>query len=162
MYFDTLKYSQKSGLTFLPSLSLLQRTAILLTCVYSVVFESLQTMDCSPPGPSVHGIFQARILEWVAISSSRGSSRSREWTRISCTGWKILHHCATWEAQYANTKMRPHYVLDFTFINLRNSTPSPGRLSRENILRIWGHAFISLFHRSWLICCLIEMAWLAY
>ena len=30
-------------------------------------------MDCSPPGSSVHGIFQARILEWVAISSSRGS-----------------------------------------------------------------------------------------
>ena len=39
MYFDTLKYSQKSGLTFLPSLSLLQRTAILLTCVHSVVSE---------------------------------------------------------------------------------------------------------------------------
>ena len=32
-------------------------------------------MDCSPPGSSVHGIFQARILEWVAISFSRGSSR---------------------------------------------------------------------------------------
>ena len=32
-------------------------------------------MDCSPPGSSVHGILQARILEWVAISSSRGSSR---------------------------------------------------------------------------------------
>ena len=35
-------------------------------------------MDCSPPGSSVHGIFQARILEWVAISSSRGSSRSQQ------------------------------------------------------------------------------------
>ena len=34
-------------------------------------------MDCSPPGSSVHGIFQARILEWVAISSSRGSSQPR-------------------------------------------------------------------------------------
>ena len=33
-------------------------------------------VDCSPPGSSVHGIFQARILEWVAISSSRGSSQS--------------------------------------------------------------------------------------
>ena len=31
-------------------------------------------MDCSPPGSSIHGIFQARILEWVAISFSRGSS----------------------------------------------------------------------------------------
>ena len=35
-------------------------------------------MDCSPPGSSVHGILQARILEWVAISSSRGSFRSRD------------------------------------------------------------------------------------
>ena len=42
-------------------------------------------MDCSPPGSSVHGIFQARVLEWVAISSSRGSSRPRDWTHVSCT-----------------------------------------------------------------------------
>ena len=41
-------------------------------------------MDCSPPGPSVHGISQARILEWVAISFSRGSSRPRDRTHISC------------------------------------------------------------------------------
>ena len=41
-------------------------------------------MDCSPPGSSVHGILQARILEWVAISFSRGSSRSRDWTWVSC------------------------------------------------------------------------------
>ena len=42
-------------------------------------------MDCSPPGPSVHEIFQARILEWVAISFSRGSSQPRDQTRVSCT-----------------------------------------------------------------------------
>ena len=41
-------------------------------------------MDCSPPGYSVHGIFQARILEWVAISFSRGSSRPRDQTCMSC------------------------------------------------------------------------------
>ena len=38
-------------------------------------------MDCSLPGSSVHGIFQARVLEWVAISFSRGSSRPRDWTQ---------------------------------------------------------------------------------
>ena len=43
-------------------------------------------MDCSPPGFSVHGIFQTRILEWVAISFSRGSSWLRDQTRISCIG----------------------------------------------------------------------------
>ena len=53
-------------------------------------------MDCSLPGFSVHGISQARILEWVAISSSRGSSRPRGQTYvscISCTG--ILYRWAT-------------------------------------------------------------------
>jgi len=41
-------------------------------------------MDCSPPGSSVHGILQARILEWVAMPSSTGSSRPRDRTRVSC------------------------------------------------------------------------------
>ena len=40
-------------------------------------------MDCSLPGSSIHGIFQARILEWVAISFSRTSSQLRDWTRVS-------------------------------------------------------------------------------
>ena len=59
-------------------------------------------MDCSPPGSSVHGIIPARILQWVAISSFRGSSRLREWIRvssISCTGRWILYYWVTWEAQ---------------------------------------------------------------
>ena len=43
-------------------------------------------MDCSLPGSSVHGILQARILEWAAISFSRGSSQSRGWTDVSCIG----------------------------------------------------------------------------
>ena len=42
-------------------------------------------MDYSPPGSTVHGTLQARILEWVAILFSRGSSWPRDWTRISCT-----------------------------------------------------------------------------
>ena len=40
-------------------------------------------MDCSTPGSSVHGILQARILEWVAMSFSRGSSQPRDWTFVS-------------------------------------------------------------------------------
>ena len=42
------------------------------------------TMDWSLTGSSVHGIFQATVLEWVAISFSRGSSRLRDWTHVSC------------------------------------------------------------------------------
>ena len=44
---------------------------------------SLWPMDCSPPGSSVHGIFQERILEWFAISFSRGSSQPMDWTWVS-------------------------------------------------------------------------------
>ena len=68
--------------------------------VCSVVSNSLCPLDCSPPGSSIHGIFQARILEQVAISYSRGSSWPRGWTHVSwvsCLGQWILYHCATWE-----------------------------------------------------------------
>ena len=53
-------------------------------------------VDCSPPVFSVCGIFQARIREQVAISSSRESSQSRDGTQvsyISCIGTQILYHC---------------------------------------------------------------------
>ena len=40
-------------------------------------------MDCSPPGSPVHGILQARVLEWVAFPFSRGSSQFRDWTQVS-------------------------------------------------------------------------------
>ena len=55
-------------------------------------------MHSSPPGSSAHGISQARILKWVAISFSRGSSQPRNQTRISCTGRWIPNHRATGEA----------------------------------------------------------------
>ena len=57
-------------------------------------------MDCNSPGSSVHGILQARILEWVAVSYSRRSSQFRDQTRvscISCIGRQILYHCPTWK-----------------------------------------------------------------
>ena len=47
-------------------------------------------MDCSPPGSSAHGILQARILEWVATPPSRGSSRPRDQTRVSCTAGRVF------------------------------------------------------------------------
>ena len=55
-------------------------------------------MDCSPPGSSVHGILQARILEWVAISFSKGSSQPRDRTQVSCTAGRFFTICATREA----------------------------------------------------------------
>ena len=55
-------------------------------------------IDGTPPGSPVPGILQARTLEWVAISSSKGSSRPRDRNCISCIGRQILYHCTTWEA----------------------------------------------------------------
>ena len=63
---------------------------IVLDClkVKVLVIQSCPTssdpMDCSPPSSSVHGVLQARILEWVAIPFSRESSQSRDRTWVSC------------------------------------------------------------------------------
>jgi len=65
-------------------------------CVHSQSYLTLcDPVDCSPPGSSVHGISQVRILEWVAISCSRRSSQPKNWTWVSCPsciGGRILHH----------------------------------------------------------------------
>ena len=64
----------------------------------SVVSNSLQPVDCSLPSSFVHGFLQARILEWVDMPSSRGSSWLRDQTHISCIESRFFTHCATWEA----------------------------------------------------------------
>ena len=69
--------------SLLGELSLWLYICVCVLC-YSVRSDSLRP-PCSPPGSSVHGILQARILEWVAISFSRGSSRPRDRTPISST-----------------------------------------------------------------------------
>ena len=58
-------------------------------------------IDCSLSGSSVHGILQTRVLEWIAMPSSRGSSQPRDQTCISCTtrGCFFFYHWATWKAQ---------------------------------------------------------------
>ena len=73
--------------------------------LYAKLLQSYPTLcdplDCNPPGSSVHGILQARILEWVVMPSSRGPSQPRDWTHVSyvfCIGRQILYHCTTWDA----------------------------------------------------------------
>ena len=71
-------------------------------CLVTKSYPTLcEPTDCSLPGSSVHGISQARILEWVAISFSRGSCQPRDRTWVSCIGRRILHCWATGE-QYEN------------------------------------------------------------
>ena len=80
----------------------------IVKCLLRIYFSVLVTQQCltlcdsmdhSLPGYSVLGILQARILEWVAIPSSRGSSHSRDLTQDSCTAGRFFTSWATWEAQ---------------------------------------------------------------
>ena len=73
-------------------------------------------MDCSPPGSSVHGFFQARILAWVAISFSRGSSWPRDGTWVSCIAGRLL---TTWAIREAIHGKRPPTWKSDKFLNLR-------------------------------------------
>ena len=71
--------------------------------------DSWNPMDCSPPGSSVHGILQAKVLECIAISFSRGSSRLRNHTRVSCiadrffTNWAMIWSINIWQGSQEYT-----------------------------------------------------------
>ena len=90
------------------------------TCVCSLLCLVLcDSMNSNPPGSSVHGIVQARILEWVAISSSRGSSLSRDPTRVSfvsCTARQILCHWVTWEVHINNIKEGKYAISELALL----------------------------------------------
>ena len=66
---------------------------MLYVCVRAKSLQSCPTpwdpMDCSPPGSSVHGILQARILEWVAMPSYSGPSRPRDQTHVYLLHWQV-------------------------------------------------------------------------
>ena len=102
---DSPKYNQavskiRKSSRKLPSISL-------RLCVYAQSLQSCLTLrdptDCSSPGFSVHGTFQARILEWVATPSSRGPSWPRDWTHISCVS------CITGGFFTAELQREPHH-----------------------------------------------------
>ena len=91
----------------LNSIDILLRVSLdgdfLIVCLFSLYIMSNSFV--APPGSPVHGISQARILEWVAISFSRGSFQSRTQTHISCIsyiGRGFFITIATWEAQLFN------------------------------------------------------------
>ena len=76
-------------------------------CVHARVLSHVwlcNPVNCSLSGSSVRGILQARILEWMAISFSKGSSRPRNQIHVSCVSWIgrwILYHWATWDSNVA-------------------------------------------------------------
>ena len=93
-------------------------------------------VDCSRPSSSVHGVLQARILEWVAISFSRGSSQPRDQIRVSCIAGRRFILWATREADWLYSlqpKMEKLYTVS------------------KNKTRSW------LWLRSWIPYCQIQM-----
>ena len=77
---------------------------MLCCCLVTHSYPTLcNPVDCSPPGFSVHGDSPARILEWVAMPSSRGSSQPRDWTHISHIAGSFFTSWATREAFYVHS-----------------------------------------------------------
>ena len=75
-------------------------TAVKVKVLFVQLYPSLcDPMDCSPSGPSVHGILQARIPEWVAMPFPRVFFPPRDQTQVSCIAGRVFTFWDTWEAQ---------------------------------------------------------------
>ena len=101
-------------------------------------------MDCSLPGSSVHGILQARVLEWVAISFSRRSSQPRDWTCVSC----IVGRCFTIWATREVTILRTMLILEclfFLILEEPGCVAPLGSLPLQDFLEMH-HFQVGLFH----------------
>ena len=114
-----------SPLNMMLAVSLCVRVCV-CACAQSFMSDSLNPMDHSPPGSSVHGFFQARMLEWVVLSYPRSSSWSGGWTHVSCIpciAWRILCHGATWGAcqrqpvlGWGITFLHSHFLESFLYV----------------------------------------------
>ena len=98
------------------SLKKLPETCTINTCVHAKLLQLCPTlcnpMDCSPPSSSVCEILQARILEWVAIPFSRGSSQPRDWTWVSFIAGRFFTIWATFKWLYVNHIFFIHSSVD--------------------------------------------------
>ena len=83
MYYKQLRYTK----LFLPVRLVGNEVKVLVAQLCQTLCDP---MDCSPPGSSVHGILQARIVEWVIIPFSKGSSRPRDQTQVSCIAGRFF------------------------------------------------------------------------
>ena len=122
------------------------RTSFLATiftttvCMHANSLESCLTLcnpvDCSMPGSSVHGILQARILKWVAVPSSKGSSWPRDWTRFSNVSF-IYDLCQD-ESENRNLlwNIQKHFNLSFYFASTSKQQLDLFWKDQEYVLRV--------------------------
>ena len=100
-FLDHPNFQENQGILYSPpSYKTLRRARLIMRlCMLSQLCPTFcNPMDCSPPSPSVHGILQARILQWVARPSFRDSSQPRDQTQVSCTAGGFFTSQATREA----------------------------------------------------------------
>ena len=122
-------------------------------------------MDHSPPGSTVHGIFQARILEWVVISCSKGSSQPRDWTCISgvsCIGRRVFfffffYHQVipkvypnitsfTWITELPNDDMDINFIVPYLCVCVSHSVVSDS---------LWPHGLLVRLLCPWNSQCIL-------
>ena len=116
-----------------------------------VVSDSLWPHGHNLLGSSVHGIFQARVLEWVAIFFSRGSSWPRDWTWVSCIAGRHFTIWATWEAPpWLNLTRYCQITVQFMLVPVVYKSSSCSILSSAMVL---SNFFFSTHH--WWSCLAI-------
>ena len=101
-------------------------------------------VDGSLPGSSINGILQARILEWVSISISRGSSQPRDWTHVSCIGRRFFEAPGKTQT-FLKYLFIPKYLLIWIFLHFFGLV-----LKRNNLTLILLKAPPKWFLKLWL------------
>ena len=106
-------------------------------------FSLVRILCCSSPGSSVHGILQARILEWVAISLFRGSSWPRDQTQVSCTAGRLFNVRTTrmcfiiWASLVAQMLKNPPAVQETQIQSLGWEDPLEKEMATYSIILTW-------------------------
>ena len=115
--------------------------------------------DCSPPGSPVHGLLQARMLEWVAISFFKGYSWPRDRTHVSCTSGRFFTVCATretfpklWVIMLVEAVQARKYIWSSHCCSLqgRSKSLSHDFLPRNYLVFLWSGS-TSIFAASMLV-----------
>ena len=109
------------------------RVSVLVAQLCATLFDPI---DWDPPSSSVHGILQARILEWVAIPFSRGSSQPRGRTWVSCIAGR---HFILWATREACTHSLPHPLLSPRWACQKHMVRKPSPPSPQLLSKDWVH-----------------------
>ena len=149
-------------LSFLHCMHLPPLSQTVLCVCYAKLLQSCPTlcepMDCSPPVSSVHRILQARILEWVAMPSSRGSSQPRDPTQVSHIAGGFFTIWATREAQLIGEEARNKYLSVEWRMNIKmtNNSFCDGRIklwafvhcsknmNMQCYFELWGYLWLNI------------------